>query len=67
MLKDAEQGRPAQGLERARQKDPFEFAIVIDDQILRIKMPWQKVAESSESALVEFIVSHMRGEGPVLQ
>jgi hypothetical protein len=67
LLKRAERGKPARGFENARDKDPFKFAIAMDDKVLTIEMPWSKVAETSEAGLVEFIVNHMRGESPVLQ
>lgn len=65
MLKAAERGetfdvRFAEKIEAARGKDSIKFAVVMDDKVLSIDMPWATIRETSESGISEYIVKHMR-------
>lgn len=64
-LKAAERGEtiasdPAGKITAARAKESISVAVVMDDKILKIEMPWAKIRESSEAALAAYIVKHMR-------
>lgn len=47
-------------LAAARQRDSFIIGVLMDDKILQITIPWSTVKETSEVALSEFILKHMR-------
>ena len=49
-------------LRRAREeKDHVEFAIAMDDKILRLEMSWEFIADQTEEMLAKVIVNQMRG------
>lgn len=39
----------------------IKFAVVMDDKIVTIDMPWIVVRETSEAALAEYILRQMQG------
>lgn len=51
----------------ARKKDRIVFAVAMDDKILKITMPWTDIKASSEAALSEFILKHMRESRDTVQ
>jgi hypothetical protein len=64
-IKAAERGEPiapefAAKLAEARARDSFVAGVLMDDKILKITLPWVTIRESSEVALAEFILKHMR-------
>lgn len=65
MLKMAERGekidvRFAEKLDAARGKDALKFAVVMDDKIISIEMPWATIRATSEVGIAEFILKQMR-------
>lgn len=67
LLKAAERGDPiddqdAAKLRRARSKDVIKFAVIMDDKILSIEMPWDYICETSEVGIAEWILNQMRLE-----
>lgn len=52
---------PGGKIAAALARDSFTFAVVMDDKIIKIEMPWKMIRETSEPALVEWIVAQMRG------
>lgn len=65
-LKAAERGEsivafdPAGKIAAARSRDSVTFAVVMDDKILKIEMPWITIRDSSEHGISEYILKHMR-------
>lgn len=64
-IKAAERGekidaRFAAKIEEARGKETFKVAIVMDDKVLTIDMPWATVRSTSEAGLSAYIVDQMR-------
>ena len=64
-IKRAERGeqinvRFAEKIDTARGKESFKVAIVMDDKIITIDMPWFTIRNSSEAGLSEYIVRQMR-------
>ncbi|WP_414461786.1 hypothetical protein [Hyphomicrobium sp. DY-1] len=51
---------PAGKIAAARERGSINCAVVMDDKILKIEMPWSMIKESSESGISEFILKHMR-------
>jgi len=45
----------------ARGKDSVKFAIVQDDKIVSINLPWATIRITSEMALAALILKYMRG------
>lgn len=37
------------------------FAVMMDDKILSIEMPWATIRETSERGISEYVLKHMRG------
>lgn len=69
MLKAAERGdklpvRYAESIAAARARGSFKVAIAMDDKIITVELPWATIQETSEAALVEYIVGLMREEEP---
>lgn len=65
MLKAFERGekievRFAEKLEAARNKESFTFAVVMDDKIIKIDMPWTTIRATSEVGISEYILDQMR-------
>lgn len=63
-LKAAERGdkidvRFAEKIKEARITESFKVGIVMDDKIIKIEMPWTRIAESDEAGLAEYILGLM--------
>lgn len=43
----------------SRDKDSVKFAIVMNEKLISITMDWTFIAETSETAIVEYIFKHM--------
>lgn len=41
-------------------KEALTFAVVMDDKILKIEMPWATIASMSEAGISEWILKQMR-------
>jgi len=68
MLKAASRGEkvandPAGKIAASLTRGSVTFGIVMDDQIIKIEMPWSIVRETSEAGIAEWIVGHMRQSG----
>lgn len=66
-LKAAERGevtdpRMAQSIAQARARGFIKFGVAMDDKFISIELPWSVAAETSETALAEMILKHMRGQ-----
>ena len=64
-LKRAERGEvvaddPAGKIAAARRRPFVTFAVVMDDKIVKIEMPWTKIIETSEAGISEYILKQMR-------
>ena len=69
MLKAAERGdkidaRYAEKIAAARAKGAFKVGIAMDDKIITVEIPWATIRETSEPALVEYILNLMRERSP---
>lgn len=53
---------PAGKIAAARAKGEIVFAIFMDDKIIKVTMPWTVLETTDEAGIVEWILSHMRGE-----
>lgn len=67
-LKAAERGekidvRFAEKIEASRAKETFKAAIVMDDKIIVIEMPWTTIRGANETGLAEHILNQMREAG----
>ena len=64
MMKQAERGSladPTGKVAAARaNKDGFKTAVIMDDKILTIEMPWATIRETSETGIAEYVLKHMR-------
>lgn len=72
MIKTAERGekidvRFAEKIEAARHRESLIFAVVMDDKVLKIEMPWATIRATSEVGLSEYIVNQMRGAPETVQ
>lgn len=66
MLKAFERGEKidspfAAKLEAARGRDSLKFAVVMDDKVISIEMPWAMIRETGEVGIAEWILRQMRG------
>lgn len=66
-LKAAERGEivandPAGKIAASLDKGEITFGIVMDDKMIKVTMPWEKIRSTSEIGIIEFIISHMREE-----
>jgi hypothetical protein len=64
-LKAAERGdridvRFAEKIAAARAHPSFKVAIVMDDKVITMELPWSVIREYSEAALSEYVVNQMR-------
>jgi hypothetical protein len=64
-LKAAERGdridvRFAQKIAEARAKESFNVAVVMDDKVITIDMPWATIRSTPEAGLAEWILDQMR-------
>jgi hypothetical protein len=48
-------------LAAARAGEGVTFAVVMDDKIIKITMPWSQIRKTSRAGIVEFIVNQTRG------
>lgn len=53
---------PAGKVAAARTREAIKFAVVMDDKVLKIEMPWATIKEMSEAGISEYILKHMREE-----
>jgi len=65
LLKAAERGEPIANdpggkIAAARAGNSVTFAVVMDDKILSIEMPWVTIRETTEAGIAEFILNQMR-------
>lgn len=65
ILKAAERGekfdmRFAQKIADARARGTFKFAIVMDDKVVSVEMPWSIIRDTDEAGISEYIVNQMR-------
>lgn len=71
MLKAAERGEAigdnTTWRRSAQTKPSITFGIVMDDKTLKIEMPWTTVSSTSEIALAEYILKHMRESRETMQ
>lgn len=51
----------------ARCKDSVKFAIVQDDKIISITLPWAKIRDTSEAGIAEYILKYMKGARDAVQ
>lgn len=61
----AERGEPvsaqfAEKLAEARGKDKLSIAIIMDDKIVSIHLPWSVIKSTGRAGLAEFIFDQMR-------
>jgi hypothetical protein len=67
-LKRAERGEkvandPAGRIAASRAKGVIDFAIVMDDKIVKIEVPWATIEALTMPLLCDFIYDQMKGEG----
>lgn len=51
----------------ARGRESVKFAVVQDDKIISINLPWVTIRETSEAGIAEYILKHMRGARDAVQ
>lgn len=51
---------PAGKIAAAREKGEITFAVVMDDKMLKITMPFDVIRSSTEAGISEWIVAHMQ-------
>lgn len=64
-LKRAERGEKigvqfAEKIDAARNTESFKIAIVMDDKVITVDMPWSTIRATSEAGISEYIVKQMR-------
>lgn len=57
----------ADKLRDARRDDGITVGIAMDDKVLKMRLLWDVIRETSEAALSEYIVKQMRERGDTLQ
>lgn len=57
----------ASKMQAARANPSVKFAIVMDDKIISIEMPWETIKSSGEVAMSEYILKQMREHRTTLQ
>ena len=67
LLKAAERGAAlgadaAGKLAKARTTETVTFAVVMDDKLLKITMPWATIRQNSEAELIQFVLAEMAKE-----
>lgn len=72
MLKKAERGEkivndPVGKVAASRTKPSVTFAVAMDDKILQITMAWDKIRETSEHGISEYILKQMRESRETIQ
>lgn len=65
MIKAAERGEKidvkfAEKIEAARATDGIKIAVVMDDKVISLELPWFTIRNSSEGGLAEYILDKMR-------
>ena len=50
----------AEKIKAARSRNIFKFGIIMDDAVITIEMPWEKVRTMSEVGIAEYILQQMR-------
>jgi hypothetical protein len=58
---------PAGKIAASKARGVFKPGIVMDDKIITIEITWDRVKETSEVALAEYILRQMRGARDVVQ
>lgn len=51
---------PASKITAALARETIKFAVVMDDKILKIEMPWATIDALSEAGISEWILKQMR-------
>lgn len=64
-LKAASDGKsiapdPAGKIASALARESITFAVVMDDKVLKIEMPWATIRETAEAGIADFILDRMR-------
>jgi hypothetical protein len=72
MLKACERGEKLPGdygakIEAARGRPSIQFAVIMDDKVLKIRMSWATIRETTELAISEYILRQMREARDALQ
>jgi hypothetical protein len=65
-LKQAERGEkivhdPVGKIAAARCRESVKFAVVMDDKIISVEMPWAMIHDTSERGISEYILKQMKG------
>lgn len=55
------EGDPLGKIEASKLAGVFNFAVVMDDKIIRLEMAWATISAHSEVGLAEYILKLMRG------
>lgn len=55
-------GDTAGKVKAALLRDGVTFAIVMDDKLVKVSMPWEMIRETDEAGLVEWILAQMQGK-----
>ncbi len=58
--------RYAEKIDEARTRGVFKVAVVMDDKVIAIDIPWATITASTEIALSEYILNLMRGTRDVV-
>lgn len=53
---------PAGKIAGAKAKGEIKFAVVMDDKIIKITVPWSLLATTDETVIAEWILAQMREE-----
>lgn len=69
-LKAASEGKqiahdPAGKIAAALATESVKFAVVMDDKILKIEMPWATIRTTTEAGIADFILDRMREQRDV--
>lgn len=64
-LKAAERGQAigvahGEKVAAARARQSVTFAVVMDDKVLKIEIPWSTIQETSEAGISEYILRYMQ-------
>ena len=51
---------PTGKIAAALTREAIKFAVVMDDKILSVEMPWATIRTMSEAGIAEYILKHMR-------
>lgn len=58
---------PRNALAKAKAAGHIVFAVVMDDKVIKVKMPWEVIRDTDEAGISQWILDYMQGTERKLQ